>query len=254
MTSRIAVLKVDQNASGATRAHQGAQPPQGRPDPGAGVLLFVYDRLYACYGPQYWWPGESRLEIIVGAILTQSVAWRNVEQAIANLKAAGALATPATLAALSQEELAALIRPAGYYNAKARKIHAFLNYLSAHYDLQLDRFCAQEVGQLRQELLSVWGIGPETADAILLYVAEKPVFVVDAYTKRLFSRLGLVPAQIDYHALQAVLMDGLPHQVSLFQEYHALIVRHAVLTCRKQQPSCASCPLLATCAFGMAAR
>ena len=212
-------------------------------------LLSVYERLYARYGPQHWWPGESHLEIIVGAILTQSVAWRNVEQAIANLKAVDALATPAALAALPQDELAALIRPAGYYNAKARKIHAFLGYLGANYDLQLDRFCAQEMGQLRRELLSVWGLGPETADAILLYVAEKPVFVIDAYTKRLFSRLGLVPEQIDYHALQAIFMQGLPHEVKLFQEYHALIVRHAISTCRKQRPLCGECPLRASCSF-----
>lgn len=249
MTSHIAMSKIDRMDSRPIPRDQGAPPTQAGLKPDAGELLSVYTRLFAHYGPQHWWPAESRLEVIVGAILTQSVAWRNVEQAIANLKAAGALATPATLAALSQERLAALIRPAGYYNAKARKIRSFLAYLKDRYDLELDRFCAQELGKLRRELLSVWGLGPETADAILLYAAEQPVFVVDAYAKRLFSRLGLVPEQIDYHDLQAILMDRLPHQVYLFQEYHALIVRHAVVICRKRQPSCADCPLRATCSF-----
>lgn len=249
MTVHITMSKPDQTDSRSIPMERDVGLALERPALGARGLLAVYECLFASYGPQYWWPAESRLEVIVGAILTQSVAWRNVEQAITNLKSVDALVTPTALAAFPQEKLAALIRPAGYYNAKARKILSFLDYLSRHYDLQLDLFCAQELGKLRKELLSIWGIGPETADAILLYAAEKPIFVVDAYTRRLFSRLGPAPEQSDYHTLQAVFMNELPHQVYLFQEYHALIVRHAILTCRKQRPACGDCPLGATCSF-----
>jgi endonuclease-3 related protein len=215
---------------------------------GVGRLLDAYECLLRYYGPQHWWPAETRFEIIVGAILTQSVAWSNVEKAIANLKAAQAL-NPAVLDALSVDELAWLIRPAGYYNAKARKIKAFVAYLREHYQYDLDVLFTKEVDALRNELLAIHGIGPETADSIVLYAAGKAVFVVDAYTRRLASRLGLVSNDISYGDLQAAFENNLPHQTPIFQEYHALIVRHAKLICRKI-PLCEACPLLSMCEFG----
>lgn len=212
------------------------------------LLLDIYERLLAHYGPQHWWPAQTPFEVIIGAILTQSVAWSNVEKAIVNLKDARAL-EPAVLHALPVDQLARLIRPAGYYNAKARKIKAFVAHLHERYRYDLDVLLSQEVEALRHELLSIYGIGPETADSIILYAAGKPVFVVDAYTRRLLSRLGLVSKTIGYDELQAIFEDNLPPRTSLFQEYHALIVRHAKSTCRKQ-PICALCPLLSLCEMG----
>jgi endonuclease-3 related protein len=214
----------------------------------ADFLPGIYERLLSHYGPQHWWPGETRFEIVVGAILTQSIAWSNVEKAIANLKAAQAL-EPAALHSLPAGELANLIRPAGYYNAKAHKIKAFVAHLHEHYQYDLNALLAKEAHALRSELLSICGIGPETADSIILYAAEQPVFVVDAYTRRLLSRLGLTSQDIDYGDLQAIFEDNLPRQISLFQEYHALIVCHGKLTCRKK-PLCETCPLLPVCGFG----
>lgn len=212
------------------------------------LLLEIYELLLGHNGPQHWWPAQTRFEIIIGAILTQSVAWSNVEKAIANLKAAKAL-EPAVLHALSEGELAPLIRPAGYYNAKARKIKAFVAHLHEHYQYDLDALLSKEVHALRSELLSIHGIGPETADSVILYAAGQPTFMVDAYTRRLLSRLGLVSNNIDYGGLQTTFEDNLPHQTSLFQEYHALIVCHGKSICRKK-PLCAACPLLSICGFG----
>lgn len=216
----------------------------------ADSLQAVYARLLAHYGPQGWWPAESRFEIIVGAILVQSVAWPNVERAIGNLKGAGAL-TPAALQALPEDDLADLIRPARFYNAKAGKVKAFVAHLEAQYGLELDGLLAQEGGALRRELLSIYGIGPETADSILLYAAGQPVFVADAYARRLLGRLGLVAKGVGYEALQAVCEAHLPRDVALFQELHALIVAHGKSTCRRE-PLCAGCPLLSMCGFGQA--
>lgn len=212
------------------------------------LLLDVYERLLAAYGPQHWWPAQTRFEVIIGAILTQSVAWSNVEKAIANLKTAQVL-DPAALYALPVDQLASLIRPAGYYSAKADKIKAFVAHLHEHYRYDLDALLGKEVEALRRELLSIYGIGPETADSIILYAAGQPVFVVDAYTRRLLSRLGLVSDRIGYGDLQAVFEEHLPHQTALFQEYHALIVRHAKSTCLKR-PLCTACPLFSWCEFG----
>jgi len=212
------------------------------------LLLEVYERLLGHHGPQHWWPAETCFEVIIGAILTQAVAWSNVEKAIANLKAAQVL-DPAALHALPADELAHLIRPAGYYNAKARKIKAFAAHLREHYQYDLDALLSKEVRILRDELLSIHGIGPETADSIILYAAGQPVFVVDAYTRRLLSRLGLVSNNTDYGGVQATFEDNLPHQTSLFREYHALIVCHGKSICRRK-PFCAACPLLPICTFG----
>lgn len=211
------------------------------------VLWHIYERLWQHYGPQHWWPAQSRFEIIVGAILTQAVAWSNVENAIANLRAAQAL-NPEILHTMPVDELARLIRPAGYYNAKARKIKAFVAHLHDRYNYDLAALLSQEIQILRNELLSIHGIGPETADSIILYAAGQPIFVVDAYTRRLFSRLNLVSNNVDYSELQTTLQDNLPNEASLFQEYHALIVQHGKSICRRK-PLCTLCPLLSMCAF-----
>jgi endonuclease-3 related protein len=207
--------------------------------------------LYAAYGPQRWWPGETAVEVIVGAILTQSAAWTNVEKALSNLTAAGAL-SPEGLRALAEDQLAALIRPSGYFNDKARKLKAFVALLDERYGGDLDRMLASPVDELRAALLATHGIGPETADSILLYAAGQPVFVIDAYTRRTFSRLGFLPEGDSYHGWQRLFMRALPSDAPLFNEYHALIVRHGKEVCRKR-PLCARCPLAAVCPVGSAA-
>ena len=154
------------------------------------TLNSIYERLFNRYGPQHWWPGETPFEVIIGAILTQSTAWSNVEKAIANIKAEGLL-DPISLDEIETDKLAALIRPSGYYNAKAAKVKAFIDRLHNDYGRNLDRLFALDTTSLRQAMLSIHGIGPETADSILLYAAYRPVFVIDAYTKRIIARLGL---------------------------------------------------------------
>lgn len=207
----------------------------------ARTLSDIYERLFQCYGPQHWWPGETPFEVVIGAILTQSTAWTNVEKAIANLKAAGVL-DPESLYKISTDKLTILIRPSGYYNAKAVKVKAFIECLHDTYDSDLDRFFQLNTSSLRQELLSIHGIGPETADSILLYAAYRPVFVIDAYTKRIFSRLGIASANDSYESYQRLFMDNLPHDEKLFNEYHALLVRHGKDVCRKK-PKCDDCCL-----------
>lgn len=207
----------------------------------------IYAKLLARYGPQGWWPADSPLEVIVGAILTQSTNWQNVERAIAHLKEHNAL-TPQRLYKLSEDQLAELIRPVGYFRQKAKKLKVFITHLYAHYDGDLPKMLAQPTHKLRAELLSLWGIGPETADSILLYAAHKPVFVVDAYTRRICSRLGLASEKISYDKLQELFMRKLPRSVKLFNEYHALLVRHGKEICRPK-PRCARCVLAHECQF-----
>ena len=207
--------------------------------------------MYTAYGPQRWWPGETALEIIVGAILTQSAAWTNVEKALSNLTAAGVL-SPEGLRTLAEDQLAALIRPSGYFNAKASKLKAFVALLDERYGGDLDRMLGSPVDELRAALLTTHGIGPETADSILLYAAGRPLFVIDAYARRTFSRLGLLPESDSYHGWQRLFMTALPSDASLFNEYHALIVRHGKGVCRRR-PMCARCPLAAVCPVGLAA-
>jgi endonuclease-3 related protein len=207
----------------------------------AEALNGIYNRLFDRYGPQRWWPGDSPFEVIIGAILTQSTAWTNVEKAIANLKAADLL-DPKSLEEIATEKLAALIRPSGYYNAKAAKLKAFVERLNREHGGSLDRLFELDTSDLRKELLSIHGIGPETADSILLYAAHRPVFVIDAYTKRIIGRLGLAPASDSYEALQQLFMARLPHDEGMFNEYHALLVRHGKDVCRKT-PRCEGCCL-----------
>lgn len=209
------------------------------------TLLSIYDCLFEHYGPQYWWPGESPFEVMVGAILTQSAAWHNGEKAITNLKNAGVM-SPSSLRNIPTLELAKLIYPAGYYNAKALKLKALVNWLDASYGDNMRQVFALNTEILRTQLLAVHGIGPETADSILLYAANKPVFVIDTYTRRIINRLGLAPENDIYDAYQKLFTGSLPRNTQLFNEYHALLVRHAKEACRKQ-PFCEKCCLLNVC-------
>ncbi|HEU4402658.1 MAG TPA: endonuclease III domain-containing protein, partial [Candidatus Polarisedimenticolia bacterium] len=194
--------------------------PDGRRVP----FLRYYRSLTAAYGPQGWWPARSRFEVIVGAILTQGVSWKNVERAIAALRGAGLL-KPVTMGRASLPELARLIRPAGYYNQKARKLQAFLRFLRARHGGSLTRFLRQPEEPLRDQLLGIRGIGPETADSILLYAAGRPSFVVDAYTLRILARHGHLAGNETYDEVQSLLETNLPRDASLYNEYHALLVR-----------------------------
>lgn len=201
----------------------------------------IYNRLLERFGPQYWWPGDSRLEIVVGAILTQNTNWKNVEKAIANLKAA-ALLDCGRLIDIPQEELAPLIRPAGYFNVKAKRLKAFFRWLCERFDGDLEAAGELSAEALREELLSVSGIGPETADSIILYGFEKPVFVVDAYTARILVRHLLITPPVDYQTIQELFESALPRETSLYNEYHALLVRLGKEYCRTR-PICSGCPL-----------
>jgi endonuclease-3 related protein len=211
------------------------------------LLTEIYRLLFASYGPQHWWPADTTFEVMVGAILTQSAAWGNVEKAISNLKQAEAL-TPVSLRQLPIDELAKLIYPSGYYKAKALKLKKFVERLEEAYQDSLDKLFSLDIPQLRNELLSIHGIGPETADSIILYAAHNPTFVIDAYTRRIISRLGLSPQRDDYAAFQALFMDNLPADEKLFNEYHALFVRHGKESCKKA-PLCDHCCLKGLCLY-----
>ncbi len=203
-------------------------------------LLEIYDRLLTAFGPQQWWPGDSPFEVAVGAVLTQNTAWRNVERAIDNLKRAGCLALEPLLA-LSHEELASLLRPAGYFNVKARRLRNLLLHLRDHGG-DLEAYLGGDLATLRTELLTVNGLGPETVDSILLYAGNRLTFVCDAYTRRLLTRHGLIHEGADYEEMRALFMDHLPEEVPLYNEYHALIVRTGYHHC-KPRPRCEGCPL-----------
>lgn len=202
----------------------------------------IYRKLLMHFGPQGWWPAQSAFEVIVGAILTQNTNWRNVEQALFRLKKAGLL-KPAKLAALGPSRIASLIRPSGYYNVKARRLRGFLEFLRREYGNSLKKLGALEPAVLRSKLLSIDGIGPETADSIALYAFEKPVFVIDAYTRRILARHGFIKESDSYTQVQDMMMRSLRHDVRMFNEYHALLVRLAKEYCRKNNPRCAQCPL-----------
>ena len=201
----------------------------------------IYARLLAHYGPQSWWPAQSRFEVIIGAIITQNTNWTNVEKAIVNLRRENVL-TPRALKNISLKNLSKWINPAGYFNVKARRLKNFVDFLFKEYDGRLDQMVKEPLEQLRRKLLSVNGIGPETADSILLYALDKPVFVVDAYTKRILSRHHLIDADADYHEVQKKFVESLSTDTQMFNEYHALIVRLAKETC-KTKPLCGQCPL-----------
>jgi endonuclease-3 related protein len=204
-------------------------------------LMEIYERLFEAFGPQHWWPGETRFEIIVGAILTQNTSWANVAKAIANLKGAGLL-EPDRLHALDAAELEPLIRPAGYFRLKAKRLRNFTQWLLDNYEGRLDALDAVQTRRLREELLGISGIGPETADSILLYALERPVFVVDTYTARVAVRHGLIEPDINYDWLQHLFESNLEPDVPLFNEFHALLVHVGKDFC-KPKPRCAACPL-----------
>jgi endonuclease-3 related protein len=213
-------------------------------------LLDVYDRLLAAHGRQGWWPGDSPFEVMVGAVLTQSAAWVNVEKALANLKSARALSVRG-IESLAEAELARLLYPAGYYNSKARKLKALVGLIRTRFGGDLKRMLSAPAAELRPLLLATHGIGPETADCILLYAAGRPVFVVDAYTRRVFSRLGIEPEADTYDGWQRLFESNLEPDSPLLNEYHALIVRHGKDVCRRQ-PLCENCALLDACDTGRA--
>jgi endonuclease-3 related protein len=205
------------------------------------TLSEIYKMLYDAFGPQHWWPGETPFEIIVGAILTQNTNWANVEKAIANLKAAGDLTLDA-LHSIELAKLAELIRPAGYFNIKAKRLKNFIDWLFDDYGGELANLQSIGTDRLREELLSIKGIGRETADSILLYALERPVFVVDAYTARITLRHRLIEPGADYEQLRQLFESSLPEDVQLFNEYHALLVRTGKEFCRPKA-RCSGCPL-----------
>jgi endonuclease-3 related protein len=206
------------------------------------TLRYIYKKLFSHFGPQHWWPGETPFEVAIGAILTQNTNWLNVEKAINNLKKHGLL-SPKKLYYLPEKRLANLIRSSGYYNLKARRLREFLKLLFLAYHGSLKEMSHMETRTLRRELLSVKGIGPETADSILLYAFGKPVFVVDAYTKRVFSRHRIIKEGADYADVQDLFMRCLKEDVRLFNEYHALIVKLGKDFCLRRKPKCDICPL-----------
>jgi endonuclease-3 related protein len=215
---------------------------------GRGLLLTIYERLMQAYGPQGWWPGDGPLQVMVGAVLTQATNWRNVERAIARLAEAGMLSAEA-LALAPREVLEELVRPTGYYRAKAERLQSLARMLLESCQGDIERLKGLPPKALREMLLRVRGIGPETADSILLYALDYPYFVVDAYTRRLFRRLGYGPRGNSYHEWQRFFMEALPPDATLFNEYHALIVRHGKERCRPR-PRCPGCPLLDLCPTG----
>jgi endonuclease-3 related protein len=204
-------------------------------------LTSAYKKLYKAYGPQGWWPADAPFEVIVGAILTQNTAWTNVEKAIENLKKAKLL-SPKKLKSIPLRSLASLIRPAGYYNIKARRLKNFVSFLYSEYGGSIKRLSSERSPALRGELLGINGVGPETCDSIMLYALGKPSFVVDAYTRRVFSRHSHFASSAGYHDIQKYFMDNLPKNIKLYNEYHALIVRLAKEHCRTK-PDCKNCPL-----------
>jgi len=205
------------------------------------ILLDIYGRLYKKFGPQHWWPGNTPFEVMVGAILTQNTNWTNVEKAINNLKKAKVL-SPIKLKKINTRRLAKLIRPAGYFNIKAKRLKNFINFLFSEYKANLERMKKVDPWGLRTDLLQVNGIGLETADSILLYALNRPVFVVDAYTRRMLLRHHLIDEDATYSLIQDIFLDNLNTDVKLFNEFHALIVRLGKEICRPT-PNCSICPL-----------
>lgn len=204
-------------------------------------LRRIYHRLFRHFGPQHWWPAETPFEVMVGAILTQNAAWQNVERAITNLKQAGSL-SPSAILELPVRRLQQLIRPSGFYRVKARRLRSFVAYFLKQYQGDIVRMRRRPTDRLRAELLAVYGLGPETADSILLYALGKPVFVVDAYTRRVLTRHCLIAPDAGYEDIRLLFEEHLPRRSRLYNEYHALFVRLAKSYCRPK-PVCAGCPL-----------
>jgi endonuclease-3 related protein len=207
----------------------------------------IYKDLYDYYGPQHWWPADNWFEVTVGAILTQNTSWNNVEKSIENLKQLDLL-DPERLFKIKEDDLAQLIRSSGFYNLKSKRLKNFLEWLKK-YNYDIDKIKDKSVVSLREELLNIKGIGKETADSILLYAFEVPIFVIDAYTKRMFLRLGLISAK-EYDEFQDFFEKNLRKDVQLYNEYHALIVKHSKVYCKKM-PKCSECFLKEKCEWGV---
>ncbi len=215
----------------------------------AKELLEIYRRLRKRFGPRHWWPGDTPLEIMIGAILTQNTAWTNVEKAIANLADAGVLDDAQAMLDMPDARLAALLRPSGYFNIKTQRLKHFLRFFLESFDGSVEKMRAGQAYVIRERLLAVKGIGPETADSIFLYALNKRVFVVDAYTRRIFSRLGMISPDADYQGMQEFFTRRLPRRIALFNDYHAQIVQLGKDFCRSRNPRCGPCPLMSGCRF-----
>ena len=213
------------------------------------ILKSIYKKLFFRFGSQGWWPADDKFEVIIGAILTQNTNWGNVEKAINNIKNKKLL-TPRKLYCLPSKKLASLIRPTGYYNIKTKRLKSFLKFFFEFYRGDIKKLTRGDTGILRQNLLCVNGIGEETADSILLYALDRPIFVIDAYTKRIFLRYGLIKDKYRYVDVQNLLMHSLKADIKLFNEYHALLVRLGKEYCLKNRPRCKICPLFDSCKFG----
>jgi endonuclease-3 related protein len=206
------------------------------------ILYPIYQKLYRAFGPQHWWPGDTPFEIAVGAILTQNTNWTNVKKAIQNLKRENALSARA-LHTMPVKVLAELIRPTGYFNIKAKRLKSFITFLKNNYHGSMKKMRNKDIVFLRKELLSIHGVGSETADSILLYALDKPIFVIDAYTKRVLSRHGIMDYKDSYDTFQKLFHSALKKDVQMFNEYHALFVRVGKTFCKRQKPICDECPL-----------
>ncbi|MCK4910272.1 MAG: hypothetical protein KAR83_01455 [Thermodesulfovibrionales bacterium] len=202
----------------------------------------MYERLLESFGPQHWWPGDTPFEVAVGAVLTQNTNWGNVELAIGNLKRARKLGAK-SIHTMNKVELASLIRPAGYFNVKTKRLKNFTGFLLSGYGGSMIRLARKGLSELRHELLQVNGIGPETADSIILYALEKPVFVIDAYTRRVLSRHGVMEAGEDYESFRRLFEENLEHDTQMFNEFHALFVAVGKHYCRPKNPRCSECPI-----------
>lgn len=214
------------------------------------TILNIYHRLFDEYGPQYWWPGDSKLEIIVGAILTQGTLWENAEKAVSNLRHESKLDI-ASLHDMTDGEMARLLHPSVYFNVKTRKVKAFVWHILDKYHGDLDLFLSSDAGNLRRELLGIYGIGEETADDIVLYAAGKPSFVIDEYTRRILIRIGIYPDKETYSGYQDLFIERLPSDANLFGEFHALLDEHASNKCLKVKPICDTCCLMEICSTGL---
>jgi len=204
-------------------------------------LLQIYNKLYKTIGPRHWWPGDSPFEVIIGAILTQNTSWKNVEKAIAALKEKNLLDAQ-RLFTMEERLLAETIKSSGFFNIKAKRIKTFIRFLFENYHGSLEKMFSEDVNLLREKLLKINGIGPETADSILLYAGEKPIFVVDAYTKRILTRHNLISESASYNGIQELFMENLEQDESMFNEYHALFVHVGKHFC-KRIPNCEDCPM-----------
>ena len=233
---------MQQRRNRCERAHIEDLEAHFSPGGSSEFLFSLFWQLYDFFGPQHWWPGQTPFEIAIGAILTQNTAWKNVEKAIGNLKESQSL-SPSAIWAMPEGELAGLIRPAGYYNIKAGRLRNFVRVLMEQFDGSMEDMAARDEDATREMLLEIKGIGPETADSIILYALEKPSFVVDAYTFRILERHDVIDSSWDYHMLRDFFMENLPADVCLFNEFHALFVAAGKTFCRPRRPACDACPL-----------